>query len=168
VPIHGELRHLHAQARLARELGMPRENVLVVENGYVLEFTPQRATIGERVPGGYVFVDGTGVGDVGPTLLREREQLANDGFVVVTVALDRQGRPAAPPRIVTRGFVFQPESGELIAGISARVTRLLDELAHSPHTDLETALRQDLEEYLYRETRRKPIVIPLLTLCNFS
>jgi ribonuclease J len=165
VPIHGELRHLAAQARLAYEMGMPQENVLVVENGYVLEFTPMTATIGERVPGGYVFVDGTGIGDVGPVLIREREHLARDGFVVVVVPLMPDNQLASQPRVVSRGFVFQPQAEELFDGILELVVDILDETVQD--VDLERKIRRDLEAYLYRETKRRPMVIPVLTYSNF-
>jgi ribonuclease J len=162
VPIHGELRHLRAHARLAYEMGMPEENVLVVENGYVLEFTPNRAVIGERVPGGYVFVDGAGVGDVGPILLREREQLASDGFVVVVASLGQDRRLAIPPRIVTRGFVFEPQASELQAGIVERVTEVVARHADADDASLGKAMCQELEEYLYGEIGRRPIIIPIV------
>ncbi|MBN1580381.1 MAG: ribonuclease J [Anaerolineae bacterium] len=165
VPIHGELRHLAAQARLAYEMGMPQENVLVVENGYVLEFTPTSVTIGERVPGGYVFVDGTGIGDVGPVLIRERENLARDGFVVVVVSLMPDKQLAARPRVVSRGFVFQPHADELFEEISQLVVHVLDEAAQD--VDLEHKIRRDLEAYLYQETKRRPVVIPVLAHFNF-
>jgi ribonuclease J len=175
VPIHGELRHLHAHARLAYETGMPRENVLVVENGYVLEFTPRQATIGERIPGGYVFVDGAGVGDVGPTLMREREQLASDGFVVAVVPCASDGRLAAPPRIVTRGFVFSQQATELLDGASARIEQVLAQHAASPRQGLEDAqggleeaLRLELEDYFYGETKRRPIVAAVLALDDLT
>ena len=182
VPIHGELRHLHAHARLACQTGMPRENVLVVENGYVIEFTPTRASITERVPGGYVFVDGTGVGDVGPSLMREREQLASDGFVVVVVpypvlqtpvrrtgAEDLSLRQAtAPPRIVTRGFVVRlqdrhRQAGELLQGASDRVQQVLTRSPAVPSEALEEALVRELEDYFYAETKRRPIVAVVLS-----
>jgi ribonuclease J len=160
IPIHGELRHLYAHARLARDLGMETANVLVVENGYVLEFSAHEAQIGERVPGSYVFVDGTGVGDVGPVLLREREQLASDGFVVIVVHLDAENRLASPLEIVTRGFIFQPQAGDLLVEIESQVSRLLDQRPVAQ--DIERALRQDLQEFIYQETKRRPVVIPVL------
>jgi ribonuclease J len=167
VPIHGELRHLHAHARIAYDLGMPQENVLVVENGYILDFTPEQVLIGERVPGGYVFVDGAGVGDVGPVLLREREQLAGNGFVVVVVPLTVDGQLCALPQIVTRGFVFQPEANELLAGISAHVKNVIEAYRPTQDIDLESALRGRLEEFIYRETKRRPVIIPVLTAVTF-
>jgi len=168
VPIHGELRHLHAHARLAYELDMPRENVLVVENGYILEFSADQAFVGERVPGGYVFVDGTGVGDVGPILLRERDQLASDGFVIVVVPLTRDYHLGAPPKIVTRGFVFEPDSGGLLSEISEQAMQVLERNSLTRDQDLERRLCQQLEEYIYAETRRRPMVIPVLTRSYFS
>jgi ribonuclease J len=168
VPIHGELRHLHAHARLAAELGMPRDNVLVVENGYILEFTAQGAAVGERVPGGYVFVDGAGVGDVGPAVLHEREQLASDGFVVAILALGPDLQLACSPRIVTRGFVFQPQAGDLLDELALCVTCLMEEATFDQQVTLENAVRKALQEYIYRETKRRPIVIPVLNRCNFS
>ena len=168
VPIHGELRHLHAHAHTAVEMGMPEENVLVVENGYILEFTPDSATIGERVPGGYVFVDGAGVGDVGPSLMREREQLARDGFVVVVVprgAGERapNGEPFAEPRIVTQGLVYQPQATELLEGIAMRAQEILEEHPAMEDADLEEALRHSLEDYIYSETKRRPVVAAVLS-----
>jgi ribonuclease J len=165
VPIHGELRHLHANARLATEMGFAREDVLVVENGHVLKFTPYQAAIGERVPGGYVFVDGSGVGDVGPLLMREREQLANDGFVVVVLILGSQGKLLAPPQIVTRGFVYQPQANLLLDGLRAQVEQALQRHAATT-SDLEDTVRRVLEDYFYRQTRRRPIVVPVLLSNN--
>jgi ribonuclease J len=168
VPIHGELRHLHAHARLARAMGMPAENVLVVENGYILEFTSEEAFVGERVPGGYVFVDGTGVGDVGPTLLRERDQLARDGFVIIIVPLAQEYHLSAPPQIITRGFVFQPEAEDLLAEISAQAADILDEYTPIQEDDVENRLCKQIRDYIYAETRRRPVVIAVFTHNNFS
>jgi ribonuclease J len=158
VPIHGELRHLHAHARLAAEMGVPRDHVLVVENGHILEFTPDQATIGERVPGGYVFVDGAGIGDVGPSLMQEREQLANDGFVVVVIARSSQGQLLAQPRFVTRGFVFQPQASRLLDGVEAQVEQIVGRYAAASDAELGSALRRALADYFYRQTRRRPVI----------
>jgi ribonuclease J len=168
VPIHGELRHLHAHARLAYETGLPQENVFVIENGYVLEFTSHKATVTERVPGGYVFVDGSGIGDVGPTLMREREQLASDGFVVVVIPYNEDGQLAVPPRIVTRGFVFHRQVSELLTGASERVQQVLARQDMIVQEEIEDTLRQELEDYFYSETKRRPIVAALLSPAYFS
>jgi ribonuclease J len=168
VPIHGELRHLHAHARLAHDLGMPRENVLVVENGRVLEFAPDRAFVGDRIPGGYVFVDGAGVGDVGPTLLRERDRLARDGFVIVVIPLTRDYHLGAPPQIITRGFIFQPQAEDLLSDISELTMQVLDRHPPTQDSDLEGELCRQIEDLVYRETRRRPMVIPVLTRSYFS
>jgi len=126
IPIHGELRHLTLHARLAQELGIPADHTLVVENGYVLEFDGQTGRIGERVPGGYVFVDGSGVGDVGPAVLRDREILARDGFVIVVIRRDAQsGQVIGTPEIISRGFVFLRDAEDLLAQAKERMVRTL-------------------------------------------
>jgi ribonuclease J len=168
VPIHGELRHLHAHARLACGLGMPESNVMVVENGYILEFSAAESMVGERFPGGYVFVDGMGVGDVGPKLLKERDQLASDGFVIVVVPLTRDGHLSAPPRIVTRGFIFQPQAEELLVDLSEQTVALLQRCSLAAENDLEERLRTHLEDYIHQETHRRPMVIPVLLRNYFA
>ncbi len=165
VPIHGELRHLTRHAQLAQELGMPPENTLVVENGYVLEFDRDSATVSERVPGGYVFVDGSGVGDVGPAVMRDREILGRDGFVVAIVQRDAEtGQLRRVPDIISRGFVFLRDSEELLAEASDRVQELV---ASSPAevkaSTLEDRIRALLTDLMYQETKRRPMVIPVVT-----
>ncbi|MDP6225483.1 MAG: ribonuclease J, partial [Anaerolineales bacterium] len=106
VPVHGELRMLHAHSALAREVGIVAENIAVVENGTVLELMPDSMKISGRVPGGYVYVDGTGVGDIGPQVLRERDRLASDGFVIISLLVDAETRELLnTPEITSRGFV---------------------------------------------------------------
>ncbi|UCC62019.1 MAG: ribonuclease J [Anaerolineae bacterium] len=165
VPIHGELRHLTRHAQLAHELGMPPENTFVVENGYILEFDRQSGSVGERVPGGYVFVDGSGVGDVGPAVLRDREILARDGFVVAFVQRDAEtGQLRRPPDIVSRGFVFLRDSDELLAEAGDQVQDLV---ASSPpgakSSVLEDQVRALLTNLLYQQTKRRPMIIPVVT-----
>ncbi|CAG0977717.1 partial Ribonuclease J2, partial [Anaerolineae bacterium] len=116
VPIHGELRQLTQHAALAERLGIPHENIAVVENGTTLTFTSEgQMKVGERKPGGYVFVDGARVGDVGPAIMRDREILARDGVVVVNVVYQKsRGVFLTEPEIITRGFIFQPDSAALL------------------------------------------------------
>jgi len=160
IPIHGELRQLHQHAALGREVGIPDERIAVVENGQVIEFRDGKMRLGERLPGGYVFVDGSGVGDVDASVMRERESLARDGFVLVNFALDRKsGRLREEPEIITRGFVHERDSGDLLAGIN----RLIVERVKSNVGSLEDDLKQAVRTYLYNETKRRPEVFIILT-----
>jgi ribonuclease J len=156
IPIHGELRHLHQHASLAHETGIPWENIAVVENGTMIEFHNGEMRIGERIPGGYVFVDGSGVGDIGPTVLREREALARDGFVAVHLHVDRQsGRLLQEPEIVSKGFVFLRDAEELFELARARIHELTRE---TPNGDLKLRIEKDLSKLFYQSTKRQPMV----------
>jgi ribonuclease J len=159
IPIHGELRHLHQHAAMARELGVPADNIAVVENGTIIEFDETGMSIGERVPGGYVFVDGAMVGDIGPAVLRDRESLARDGFVVVVVnRCPQTGKLLGRPQLISRGFVYLPDAGELIkAAQDALASSLTD-----GHGDWERLIQSQLGQFLYRETKRRPVIIPVI------
>jgi ribonuclease J len=159
VPIHGELRHLHQHAAMARELGIPADNIAVVENGTIIEFHETGMSIGERVPGGYVFVDGAMVGDIGPAVLRDRESLARDGFVVAMVNRSpRTGQLLGRPRLVSRGFVYLPDADELMkAAEDVLISTLADE-----DDDWERLIQSQLGQFLYRETKRRPVIIPVI------
>jgi len=155
IPIHGELRHLHQHADLARELGIPAERVATVENGHSIEFSNGRMSLGERVPGGYVFVDGAGVGDIGPSVVREREALARDGIVLVNLAIDRNTcQLREEPEIITRGFIIIRDAEVLMAGMS----RLIRETVRRGNGDLKEDLRNSLVSYIYNETKRRPMI----------
>ncbi len=159
VPIHGELRHLHQHAAMAQELGLPAENIAVVENGTIIEFNGDDMTIGERVPGGYVFVDGAIVGDIGPAVLRDRESLARDGFVTAVVTRDaRTGKLVGRPRLISRGFVYLPDADELIEAAEAM---LLDSL-EDRDDDWERLIQTRLSQFFYSETKRRPVIIPVV------
>jgi ribonuclease J len=164
IPIHGELRHLHAHARTARALGIPPERIFVVENGMVIEFKDGVGRIGERVPGGYVFVDGSGVGDIGPAVLRDREALARDGFVIVVVTINQStGALIGQPELVSRGFVYLRESSELLDEAARRVVKVFHSNGHRSTRALEAAIKEVVSKYLYDETRRRPMVLPVVT-----
>jgi ribonuclease J len=164
IPIHGELRHLHAHARTARVLGIPPERIFVVENGMVIEFKDGVGRIGERVPGGYVFVDGSGVGDIGPAVLRDREALARDGFVIVVVTINQStGALIGQPELVSRGFVYLRESSELLDEAARRVVKVFHSNGHRSTRALEAAIKEVVSKYLYDETRRRPMVLPVVT-----
>ena len=155
IPIHGELRHLHQHADLARELGIPSERVATVENGHSIEFSNGSMKLGERVPGGYVFVDGAGVGDIGPSVVREREALARDGIVLVNLAIDRDNCELRDePEIITRGFIIIRDADVLLAGMN----RIIRETVRRGNGDLKEDLRNTLMSYIYNETRRRPMI----------
>jgi len=156
IPIHGELRHLIQHAALAREIGIPSEHIAVVENGTVVEFNDDVMSIGERIPGGYVFVDGSGVGDVGPRVMREREALARDGFVIVHLSLDCDQRQLRQePEIITRGFVFVRDADELLAQARDKVLSLVN---GNEDGNLDERVEKELSKFFFTETRRRPMI----------
>lgn len=162
VPMGGEYRMLVLHARLAVELGMPPEDVIVLENGQVLELDGRQAIVAEEVPGGYVYVDGLGVGDIGQVVLRDRHHLARDGFVVVVAAIDdRTGELASAPEVLTRGFVYLPIASDLIEDLRDQVAAIVED-AHGAHDVLTERLRDQLGQTIYDATKRRPMVIPLV------
>ncbi len=162
VPIHGELRHLTMHARIAQEMGIPAANTMVVENGYILEFDAEGGRIGERVPGGYVFVDGSGVGDIGPVVMRDREILASDGFVVAVIRLDEKtGQPAGRPEIISRGFVYVRESAELIERVQDKILEVVEK-GDGGRAAISDKVRTELGKLLYDETKRRPMILPVI------
>jgi ribonuclease J len=159
VPIHGELRHLNQHAALARQIGIEPERIAVVENGTVIEFRNGKMQVGERLPGGYVFVDGSGVGDVGPAVLRERESLARDGIVVVQLRLDRRtGSLMRDAELISRGFVYEPEADALLASARDHIRQVVES---SDGHHLEAEVERELSKLFYAETKRRPMVIVL-------
>ncbi|HEY4688313.1 MAG TPA: ribonuclease J [Anaerolineae bacterium] len=163
IPIHGELRHLHAHARLARLVGVDAQNTFVIENGYPIEFHDGEARIGERVAGGYVYVDGSGVGDIGPSVLRERELLGRDGFVMAIIHREPDsGRLLDTPEIVTRGFIYQKEAEDLLAGATQTIVKLVESNAHAGEEAIRDKIEKALREYLYSETKRRPMIMAVV------
>lgn len=161
IPIHGELRHLHHHSRLAQQLGIEEERIAIIENGQVLEFQNGEMKIVDRIPGGYVFVDGTSVGEVGPAVMREREILANDGFVVVNLTLDRNScRLHETPEIITRGFVHEPDAEGLLADTRRIVTEAVNCTSNGRMRD---DLEQAVKAFLYTKTKRRPMVFITLS-----
>lgn len=155
VPIHGEPRHLYRHALLAQQMGIPRENVAILENGQVLEFVNGQMRLGERVPTSYVFVDGSGVGEVDEEVLREREALARDGIVMVHLVLDRfSGSLRREPVITSRGFLTAGDADEVLARARKRVA----EVAARANGNLNRDVEQALSNFLFNETRRRPLI----------
>jgi ribonuclease J len=160
VPIHGELRHLRQHESLAREVGVPAENIAVIENGQVLEFQNGEMQLAERIPGGYIFVDGSGVGDVVPSVVREREILARDGIVLVNLLLDKQtGRLRDEPEVLTRGFVHTQDADKLLGKARAKIS----EAVSRGNGNVQDDLQQMLKTFLYNETKRRPTIFITLS-----
>jgi ribonuclease J len=156
IPVHGELRHLQQHRKLAMEVGMEEENIAIIENGMVVELQDDKLRIEGRIPGGYVFVDGSGVGDVGPAVMREREALARDGFVVVHLKVNRMnGKLVGKPEIVSKGFVFVRDAEELFQIAQSKIETCAENC--NGH-DLESEVEKDLSRFFFTETRRRPMV----------
>jgi ribonuclease J len=166
MPVHGEYRHLVLHKKLAMQLGMPKENVVIAENGSIVELTPNSIGINGKVTSGKVLIDGLGVGDVGNVVLRDRRQLSQDGILIVVVTIDHSNYSiAAGPDIVSRGFVYVRESEELMEGARDRVLSTLDKCREDHITEwsaLKSAVRDSLGKYLFEKTRRRPMILPLI------
>jgi ribonuclease J len=163
IPLHGEYRHLVLHARLAESLGIPPENIFIVENGAVIEFDEQgHARVArDRVPASDVLVDGLGVGDVGTTVLRERHHLSADGFLVAVLTRDTHtGEVVFGPEIITHGFVYPEQAEEILAGAKQVI---LSTLKSGSGTALSAKLKETLSQYLFQKTHRRPMVIPVVT-----
>jgi ribonuclease J len=155
IPIHGELRHLKQHATIAQEVGVPEENITVVENGQIVEFEDGIMSLGERVPGGYVFVDDSRVGEVGPSVVREREALAKDGIVVISLVVEKSsGRLMEEPEILTRGFVYKRDAKELLALAKNRIT----DTVNRGNGNIQDDIEQTVKTFFYNETKRRPMV----------
>jgi ribonuclease J len=155
MPIHGELRQLTRHAALAMEVGIPQENVIVVENGQVVELSGGKIKLGERIPGGYVFVDGESIGDIDHGVMREREKLARSGILFIDISLDKTtGRLLHEPEIITRGFVSPEDAELLIPEVRKRVVEIVDGGGMNDEKNIVSAVKS----YLHEETKRRPMI----------
>jgi len=165
IPVHGERRHLAHHAKIATEVGIPADHVLICEDGDVVEVGEQVRVVDEA-PAGMTLVDGLGVGDVGQVVLRDRRKLSSDGVVVAVVAIDgHHGQLVAGPYIVNRGFVFDETSGDILEEGRERVMLSLQESAQAEVIDrvvLEQNIRRTLSRYFYEVTQRKPVILPVI------
>ncbi|HEX9891529.1 MAG TPA: ribonuclease J [Actinomycetota bacterium] len=165
IPIHGERRHLAHHARLARDVGIPEDRILICEDGDVVEIS-EKVTVADRIDAGMVLVDGLGIGDVGEMVLRDRRKLAGDGVVIVVVTADAQsGQVLAGPDIITRGFVHDETSAEMLDEARRRTEDSLREVAKEEVGDpgiLKQHVRRTLGRYFFEVTKRKPIILPVI------
>jgi ribonuclease J len=166
IPIHGEYRMLVVHGRLAQQTGVAGDNVFVAENGDVLEFTKEGAEKIGRTYGGNVMVDGSGVGDIGEAVLRDRKHLSADGIMMVVVTVDaEEARVVAGPDLISRGVFYLPESGELVDELKERLTRILDDCSAEGIRDIGNVkehIRSGLAKAVFEKSRRRPIVIPVV------
>lgn len=160
VPIHGELHQLMRHADLARQVGIPDENIMVVENGQAIDLSNGKLTLGERIPGGYIFVEGESVGDIDRDIMRERDQLARSGIVLITISIDKySNRLLRDPEVITRGFVSTEDAAALLPVLKKKVRDIIE----GGGLYDEKIIRDVTRATLFNETRRKPMVFITIT-----
>jgi len=166
IPVHGEYRHLVHHAELASKLGIKRENIFIVENGTVLEFSASGGRIMNTIPANGIYVDGLGVGDVGSVVLRDRQILSQDGIFIVVIVIDNKERyVVAGPDIVSRGFVYVKESEELLGEAKENVIKVLNDLKQKNISDWSTIksnIKESMNRLLWEKTGRKPMILPVI------
>ena len=166
IPVHGEQRHLQIHGKLAQQMGTPAKNICIAEIGTVIELGKKSMKVNGSVPAGKVFVDGTGVGDVGSVVLRDRKHLAQDGMIVVCVNLSSQdGGIISGPDIITRGFIYVKESEELMEELRTVAMEAIERCARKRVRDwtaIKTAIKNDLSGYLFKTTKRNPMILPVI------
>lgn len=166
IPVHGEFRHLIKHANIAKSLGMPKENIVIAENGSVIELTKNSIGINGKVQAGKVLVDGLGVGDVGNIVLRDRRQLSQDGIMIVVVTIDKEScHVVSGPDIVSRGFVYVREAESLMDEARDKVQLALErceENGVSEWSAIKSTVRDSLGRFLYERTRRRPMILPII------
>jgi len=159
IPIHGELRQLKRHAKLAVEVGLPEEDVMVVENGQIVELSGGKIKLGERIPGDYVFVDGESIGEVDFEIMRERSKLARNGIFLIDLSVDKlNGRLLHAPEIITRGFVSPDDAETLIPEVRKHIMDIIND-----GNDSEKDIANAVKSYLYEETKRRPMVFVTLS-----
>ena len=166
IPVHGEYRMLRQHGALAEEMGVPSENVFYGENGHVFEFTRKAARMAGKVKAGRVFIDGLGVGDVGNIVIRDRQQLANDGVIIVVVTLDKQRNVLlSGPDLVSRGFVYVRDAGGLMNEAQQKVRQALDRCSErnlSDWSSIKVQVKETLGKFLMEKTGRRPMILPII------
>ena len=166
IPVHGEYRMLHRHAQMAMELGMPEDNVIILELGQALELSDDEASITGPIPTGSVMVDGLGVGDVGNVVLRDRKHLSQDGLIIVVVGVSREtGKLTSGPELISRGFVYVRENEELISGarnVALSVLARYDRIEQSDWTSIKNGIKDEMHTYLFNLIKRNPMILPII------
>ena len=167
VPLHGEQRMLQIHSQVAQQMGMERNHIAIAENGSVIEITGKTMKLGGTVPAGEVYVDGSGVGDVGAVVMRDRKRLAEDGMVVVVMPISsHDGALLTQPEIITRGFIYVKESGDLMKELQSVAMDAAENVSRKRSRDdgeLKGAVKSAVSSYLFKTTKRNPMVIPVVT-----
>ena len=166
IPVHGEQKHIMKHAQLAESVGMSSKNIIIADNGRVVEMTDKEIKISGTVPAGRVFVDGYGVGDVGSVVLRDRKHLAQDGLIVVVATIDGySGEILSGPDVVSRGFVYVRESEELIDDARRLAQNILEDCAYNNVREwsvIKTKIRDEVSHLMYERTKRSPMILPVI------
>ena len=166
IPVHGEYKHLIAQAKIAKELGIPKENIFILQSGDVLELSEESAAVTGKVPVGDILVDGLGVGDVGNIVLRDRQHLAEDGIIIVVLGLDgASDELVSGPDIISRGFVYVRESDELMEEARIVVNEAVEGCLDRGITDwgkIKSSINDSLSDYVWKKTKRRPMILPII------
>ncbi len=167
VPLHGEQRMLQIHSQVAQQMGMERNHIAIADNGSVIELTAKTLKVGGTVPAGEIYVDGAGVGDVGTVVMRDRKRLAEDGMVVVVLPISaHNGDLLSPPEIITRGFIYVKESGDLMKELQNVALEAAESVSRKRARDdgeLRGTVKSAVSSYLFKSTRRSPMVIPVVT-----
>jgi ribonuclease J len=166
VPIQGEYRMLIAHSKLAQETGLQKSQVFIADKGDIVEYKNNKMRMSGRVQAGNILIDGIGVGDVGNIVLRDRKLLSQDGIFTVVVTLNRkQKRIAAGPEVVSRGFVYVRESEELLEESTKLVRTIVEKYVNKETfewTNIKQEIRDTLSSYLFQQTKRRPMIIPII------
>ena len=167
IPAHGEIRQLQKHSDIAQDMGQPKENIFICENGDIIEFTKKSAEIKGKVQAGNVLVDGSGIGDVGNIVLKDRKHLSEDGLMVVSITFDRHTQELlAGPEIVSRGFVYVKENQDIIENAKDVVLRSINKCKKQDIkalSQIKYQIREDLKSYIYNELGRDPMILPVIS-----
>jgi len=166
LPVHGEYRQLRAHAETAKKMGIPAENIFMLENGRVLELNENEAKLTTSVPSGKILVDGLGVGDVGNIVLRDRQHLSQDGLIIIVMTMDAaSGEIVSGPDVISRGFVYVRESENLMDDVKKQIREEVQYFEERNITDwstIKTTLKDNLRDYIFQKTKRNPMILPII------
>lgn len=166
IPAHGEIRHLYKHREIAMSLGIPKDNVFVMDNGNCLEISQNGAKLIGDVPSGDILVDGLGIGDVGNIVLRDRKRLSEDGLIIIVLTISKTKRELiSGPDIISRGFVYVRESGDLMDDVKDIVSKTIENCSKESILDwslLKNNIKDDLKGFLFQQTKRNPMILPII------